>query len=170
MQILNSRAVNFTLRRNMFSLSLCVSLTDTKALKKNKKTFEDCFIDLLKWREKKCLKKQKKRRERNKIKHAWEVVVSNIKPRVVTLWMTTESSVCISVPFTECSAHLSLYNEVVVWWITAQNKRKNRFAMKSRIFPLQFYSSNPQRMLLMGYGGISWSCRRVLFRICIKRN
>lgn len=88
-------------------------------------------------------KKQKKRRERNKRKHAWEVVVSNIKPRVAALWMTTESSVCISVPFTECSAHLSLYNEVVVWWITAQNKRKNRFAMKSRIFPLQFYSSIP---------------------------
>lgn len=74
------------------------------------------------------LKKQKKRRERNKRKHAWEVVVSNIKPRVAALWMTTESSVCISVPFTECSAHLSLYNEVVVWWITAQNKWKNRFA------------------------------------------
>lgn len=170
MQILNSRAVNFTLRRNMFSLSLCVSLTDTKALKKKQKNLWRLFHRSFKVKGVKMLKKQKKRRERNKRKHAWEVVVSNIKPRVVTLWMTAESSVCISVPFTECSAHLSLYNEVVVWWITAQNKRKNRFAMKSRIFPLQFYSSNPQRMLLMGYGGISWSCRRVLFRICIKRN
>lgn len=166
MQILNSRAVNFTLRRNMFSLSLCVSLTDTKALKKNKKNLWRLFHRSFKVKGEKMLKKQKKRRERNKIKHAWEVVVSNIKLRVVTLWMTTESSVCIS----ECSAHLSLYNEVVVWWITAQNKRKNRFAMKSRIFPLQFYSSKPQRMLLMGYGGISWSCQRVLFRVCIKRN
>lgn len=170
MQILNSRAVNFTLRRNMFSLSLCVSLTDTKALKKKQKNLWRLFHRSFKVKGVKMLKKQKKRRERNKRKHAWEVVVSNIKPRVAALWMTTESSVCISVPFTECSAHLSLYNEVVVWWITAQNKRKNRFAMKSRIFPLQFYSSKPQRMLLMGYGGIFLSCRRVLFRICIKRN
>lgn len=170
MQILNSRAVNFTLRRNMFSLSLCVSLTDTKALKKKQKNLWRLFHRSFKVKGVKMLKKQKKRRERNKRKHAWEVVVSNIKPRVAALWMTTESSVCISVPFTECSTHLSLYNEVVVWWITAQNKGKNRFAMKSRIFPLQFYSSNPQRMLLMGYGGIFLSCRRVLFRICIKRN
>lgn len=75
MQILNSRAVNFTLRRNMFSLSLCVSLTDTKALKKNKKTFEDCFIDLLKWREKKCLKKQKKIKEN--MHERWSFLTSN---------------------------------------------------------------------------------------------
>lgn len=79
MQILNSRAVNFTLRRNMFSLSLCVSLTDTKALKKNQKNLWRLFHRSFKVKGVKMLKKQKKGEKEIKenMHERWSFLTSN---------------------------------------------------------------------------------------------
>lgn len=142
-KFLNSRAVNFTLRRNMFSLF--VSHRHLKSLEK--KAFEDCFIDLLKWGEKwkKKNQKKKKERERNKIKHAWEVVVFQHQTSSRYI-MDDYVELClyiVSLFFQWSAMYLSLYNEMVAWWITAPNKRKNHFPMNTRIFLLWFYSSNP---------------------------
>lgn len=142
-KFLNSRAVNFTLRRNMFSLF--VSHRHLKSL--GKKSLWRLFHRSFKVRGKvkKKNQKKKKERERNKIKHAWEVVVFQHQTSSRYI-MDDYVELClyiVSLFFQWSAMYLSLYNEMVAWWITAPNKRKNHFPMNIRIFLLWFYSSNP---------------------------
>lgn len=142
-KFLNSRAVNFTLRRNMFSLF--VSHRHLKSLEKKSlwRLFHRSFK--VRGKVKKKNQKKKKERERNKIKHAWEVVVFQHQTSSRYI-MDDYVELClyiVSLFFQWSAMYLSLYNEMVAWWITAPNKRKNHFPMNTRIFLLWFYSSNP---------------------------